>query len=369
MSPQSQPFLIPGLSSPVRKRGSVKFNYLTNYTFEVVAPQDILSRLPLHVESPERVEGKPDGRIDVVQAGSTPDFPPRDGVRYLELVPNHTRTCPGFDYIRYGANAKTIWRPSEHSYLIESRTRTDEMSVLDCMRDLWFSHPVSRTMALVHASCVLVGDRGLLIVGPCRSGKTTLAVRLLTELQGTAFVSEGLSLLSGGGGVLKTHYVTRAVYARFATFFVCNPLGEFFLSAHSRSDATQILDRDTIARIIRHRPASIDLGLNMARRRFCEALNVPSTPTATVSKIVFVSYSGGECNHVRELPDWEIRLGLMRNEFPKIGGFGRIERQREIAPPRTSQIQPAWLTGVRGVELSYDGWRGLSRTLLDDLVG
>ena len=345
----------------------MRIGYLRNYTFGLSAPTNVLERVALHVE--EIAASEPvDGFVKLVETGSITDFSPIENEQYLVIVTNSDRSCPGFDYIRYGVHAKTIWKTSARSFLIESRLRTDEMSVLACMRNLWFENTTSAKNILIHASLVVAGNSGLLIVGPCHSGKTTLVVRLLTELDGAILVSEGVSLLSRNTEGLYGHYLPRAIYARFSTFFACELLGNFFLRSIERCGATQILDRTTIARIIHHRPANINLGLNMARQRFCEALGVPSVPTAKISKVVFVAYDGSGTGNLSVMPFSEAIPRLSANEFPKLGTFGRIERQPEIVPPETSLLGPAWLGGLSFCQLSYDGWSAISRSLLEDLV-
>ena len=52
----------------------------------------------------------------------------------------------------------------------------------------------------VHASCVAIGDRGLLILGPSGSGKSALALRLMAL--GAALVADDQTLLTREGDAL-----------------------------------------------------------------------------------------------------------------------------------------------------------------------
>ena len=53
---------------------------------------------------------------------------------------------------------------------------------------------------LVHASCVALGDRGLLIIGASGSGKSALALRLMAV--GAALVADDQTLLTRDGDAL-----------------------------------------------------------------------------------------------------------------------------------------------------------------------
>lgn len=53
---------------------------------------------------------------------------------------------------------------------------------------------------ILHASCVTVGDRGLLILGPSGSGKSALAIKLMT--MGAALVADDRTELSVEAGHL-----------------------------------------------------------------------------------------------------------------------------------------------------------------------
>ena len=196
------------------------FGYLNDYAFEIDAPQHLLVRLAEHME-PASGAQRALGSVTLVETGDILDFAPRADTPYLEIIPNRHKSVVGFDYIRYGIHAKSLWQMTPRSFLIESRLRTDEMSVLDSMRDLWFCHPGSRGMALMHACCVVVDGCGLLVVGSCRSGKTTLAVRLLSEVKNVQVVSEGITLLASVHDTLVAHYVPRPLYIRFGTCFAC----------------------------------------------------------------------------------------------------------------------------------------------------
>ncbi len=61
----------------------------------------------------------------------------------------------------------------------------------------------------VHASCVAIGDRAILIVGPSGSGKSDLALRLIDR--GAALVSDDYTLLiRKDGGLVATPPATIA---------------------------------------------------------------------------------------------------------------------------------------------------------------
>ncbi|MCU0826727.1 MAG: serine kinase [Tabrizicola sp.] len=62
---------------------------------------------------------------------------------------------------------------------------------------------MSQTTEIRHASCVAVGDRGLLILGPSGSGKSALALRLLSL--GALLVADDRTTLTVEGGILTAH--------------------------------------------------------------------------------------------------------------------------------------------------------------------
>jgi HPr kinase/phosphorylase len=56
------------------------------------------------------------------------------------------------------------------------------------------------TTEILHATCIAVQGRGLLILGPSGSGKSALALRLLTL--GASLVADDRTEITGTGGVL-----------------------------------------------------------------------------------------------------------------------------------------------------------------------
>jgi len=345
----------------------MKVDSLPACTIGLTLPEDVARRVLLHLE--EGGEGGPlAGRVEFVQAGRWEEFPPVVGERYLRIVPNHSRPYPGFDYLRYGGVCRSIWQPTPSSFLIESNLLVDEGAVLDCIRDLWTTLESSASIVRMHASVVRIGNGALLIVGPCRSGKTTLVVRLLAEVTGATLVADGVCLLLSDSGGLLAHYWPRPIYIRFATLFASAQLENAFLPDLSRCEATQTLDGATIARILRKRNPDLDLGLTMARRRFCEALGVAAEPMANISRILFVGWSESGAPQLTNLMASEARERLRVNEFPQAPMFGRIERQPYIVPPPRSAIDSSWLRGLDAWSLEFDGWSSLSRALLEDLA-
>lgn len=348
------------------KKTSNTINYQKCYSYVIHSPENILSRIKLNTEPCDQCSNEK-GLIQVIQSGSIKEFQPSGKLKYLEIAPNTVESYPGYDYYRYGVYAKTIWRPCSDSFIIKTRTFCDEQTVLDCMRYLWYGRPASKSQVLLHASLVEVNGTGVLFVGPCRSGKTTLTVRSLFECKDIGFVSDGLTLLYNDSGIIG-HYLPRAVYARFATFSQCDALGSSFLVNLSACDATQILDNATIARIVNNKRFDLDLGINMARTRFCQALSSHSLQHVKVSKIIFCKHNLSRRIKYKGLTAEQALPQLRKNEFPKHSRFGEIERQPEICPPKSSILSPKWLQDISIAEISFNDWESLTKDTIEYLL-
>ena len=77
----------------------------------------------------------------------------------------------------------------------------------------------------VHASCVALGDRGLLILGPSGSGKSALALRLMAL--GAALVADDQTLLTREGDALIARcppQLSGLIEARFVGLLRTTPL-------------------------------------------------------------------------------------------------------------------------------------------------
>ena len=334
---------------------------------ELDVPSRVGRRLRLHLEEQPVAEAAT-CHVQLEQVDHVVDFPPARNQPYLGLVPNDTRSCPGFDSVRYGRACRTIWRPHPRRFRIHTRLEADEGAVLDCIRDLWTDNGPSDGTARMHGSIVQVGDRAVLIVGPCRSGKTTLAVRMLEQLPNAKLIGDGVCLLEGAEEELVAHYWPRPIYVRFALLFSSVRLERAFASDSSRAEATQLLDRATLARILEKRTSDVDLSLTIARRRFGEALGASTLPSARVGKVIFVGWQRSAHPRLERVPTGLALDRLRANEFPQDLAFGRIERQPSITPPACSRVRARWLRGLEAWSLDFDGWASLHLSLLEDLV-
>ena len=339
--------------------------YAEGFCCRIRAPATSLRRVLASVE--RHSSSPPRARISVVQASNIVDFPPDSDEPYLRIQRNTERRSTGVDHFRYGILARSVWRPTNRAFLIRSHVHDDETSILECFRDLYFLDPVSTSLALVHASLVKIGDAGLLIVGSCRAGKTTLVVRLLSVLPSATFVADGLCLVGNTSLGLIGQYLPRRIYIRFATLFDCERLSN--LGYHVEDCmATQILDLSTIQRIMNIRNREVDLSLTMARSRFVEAMGAISSSSARITHVVLTAYHDSPSVSISPLASSAIYALVGQHEFPRELRFGRIERQRDVHPPSCSAIGSQWFRGVSGVRLQYEGWSQLSRTALDDLL-
>ena len=154
---------------------------------------------------------------------------------------------------------------------------------------------------------------------------------------------------------------------RFLTFFLCRRLNHF-LRDQSKCGASQILDQGTIKRIIQNDRRDLDLGMYVSRRAFCQAMGIESVSNVRITRIIYVEYS---CNKMALLQEITIRDAidlLLQNELHKESLWGKIERQREITPPRASLLRSEWFEGVKCYRLAYSGWESLCEKTLGAIL-
>lgn len=339
--------------------------YMQGFACRIRAPHSNLSRALDNFEI--HPASLPRGHITLDQCAAVADFPPLGCEPYLRLAQNRECQAQGFNYYRYGVLARTIWRTTSHVFNVRSRTFRDEVSILECFRDLYLQESVSSSLALVHGSLVQVSGVGVLITGACRAGKTTLVIRLLSETRGAILIADGLCLLGRAADGVVGQYIPRRMYVRFGTVFDCEQLRHL---GHHPCDcnATQVLDSSTIRRIMQNESRNVDLSLTMTRRAFVNALGSASSPSTLIGHVVVLEYCDGSNASLERLSPFATEAALRRHEFPKHPRFGRIERQPEVRPPSRSAIGCHWLRGIGGTLLRHGGWQTISRAVLEDLL-
>lgn len=201
-----------------------------------------------------------------------------------------------FSYYRYDTHVRHVEFQPPRSYVITSHVRADENAVLIPLKD-WLQHELRRDEALLHASCVARGDKGLLIVSNSGGGKSVATARLLAA--GCAFVGDEVVLVQiNQDASLTATFVPQAIFARFSLVRQ-SPLATY-LGALGQCCATQLTDEQSIEEMISRSDMSDKGGLTLSPRSFCDCLGAPMRPSCVVERIVLlerVMYTSGI--HVR----------------------------------------------------------------------
>ena len=156
------------------------YNYLGEMKIAIEGSEHKLDRYERNIEEVPSFGGDYDAIIrieDRDHSGIIKDkkFPYSWSKPNLEQLP-----LQGIDYYRYGTKIRTIWVVSPLEYFVKDYVLDDD-GILDIFRRIYCDSNFSRDKTLIHGSLLQLKDRGVLIVGPCRSGKTTLTLSFLEQ--------------------------------------------------------------------------------------------------------------------------------------------------------------------------------------------
>ena len=334
------------------------YNFLNKMRIGIYTDVCRLDKCEENIEETALESKAYDGLIVVNQHGNTPIL--RD-----ETYPYLWKNSLGkrTDYYRYSTLVRKIMRHSESSYELSEYT-SDNEGVLDTFRNIYCQSDMVGQNALVHASILNIGGRGILIAGPCRSGKTGLTLAFLKQMD-AKFVNEGVSLIGHEHGSLQGFYLPRQVYLRFLSISQDQALHPL-LYDYDLSESPQYFDHDTLQRIIKAKAFHVDAGITFSRKKIAQIYGIGTLPQTPIHRLVFTEYSNDF--EMRDIDSDEALERLRSNEFPLKNTFNHLVAQTELRPPELSQILDNWLRNIRCKLLSYHLQKHLNRNTLEDLL-
>ena len=334
------------------------YNFLNRMRLGIQSESDRLNRCEDNIEEPATDSTKYDGTITVNQVRNN-SIKKDENYPYLWEKKQGEKT----DIFRYSTLVRTIVAHSDHNYELFEYTNDNE-GVLDIFRHIYCQSDVARKNALVHASALNLNEKGILISGPCRSGKTTLTLSLLRNRLGK-FVNEGVTLLDFDGNSLQSCYLPRQVYLRFSSI-AQDPGLSSLLTNYDFDESPQYFDHDVLHNIIKAKAFHVDAGLTVSRKLFSQLYGIDTISTAPISRLFFTEYSNDVSIRSIDMP--EALRRLRENEFPLRNTFNRVISQSEINSPEISQIKNNWLDGVDFKVISFSGDKDLGKNTLEDLL-
>lgn len=341
------------------------YNYLGEQDIEISGPVGLLERIGRNFEELPTEEGDKVGSIKI-EEGEFVSFH-RDGSKpYLSTRQNGSKDYPGIDFLRYGVCVSSIWKKDPLNFEIKNYLPSDESTTLKCFKKVYYSTEPSRNKALVHGSLINLDGKGILITGPCWSGKTSLTLGLLEKLNAT-FISDGNTLLSYEDGSLNGYYLPRSVFVRFSSISSSPILGSI-LSDIDKAESIQPFDIEYIEEIIRDKNYDVDAGLNLSRRKFSELLGVRTVPHTRIHRIIYPNFSEEDTPGIKSLDPPDAFERLSQREFPKTTSIGNMKHQRDIECPNESIIDESWFDEIESLSVSFDARKNLSISLLEGLL-
>lgn len=339
--------------------------YLGEQNIGIEAPDELFKRINRNFEEipSENVPTVGDIRIE---EGEYVEFSRDRSKKYLTTRDNASRGYQGTDFLRYGVLVRTVWKKDPLHYEIQNFLPLDETAALNCFKKVYYSAPSSKNKALVHGSLVEAGGKGILIVGECWSGKTSLTMGFLEKLNGR-LVSDGNVLVSYTGRSMWGHYLPRPIFARFHSISSSMGLSKVLINPEE-AESIQPFDREAIEEIIAERKYELDAGLNFSRKKFAELIGIGTMPTHVINRFVHTKFDGAHLPAISSVGIEESHGLLLAREFPKETALGNVKHQREIEKPAHSIISQSWLDGVKVVRVSFDAKKNLTQNFLEDLI-
>ena len=273
------------------------FNYNELTKIEIKSNPALLERLSENLESEIEKNSKVDCSIIINQTNPTVDIVKDKKFDYLTIDKKEENGRTSISYTRYNTLVRTIHQEIVNEYIVDTNVASDETAGLICIRN-HFNNKIISSRPLIHASLVEIDDKGVLIPGFSREGKTTLMVYLLQE-KGAVFVNDENVILDSSSDRTLGLYVPRTPRIRFSTISeskLASVLDDIKLTR-----ATQHLDSDAIERIINSQSYHVDAGLDFSRKSFCEFLETTSKEKTSIDMVLFPKYSPSKKIGIREL--------------------------------------------------------------------
>jgi len=347
------------------------------HEFTIHAPSEMSARLAAFyvTDAPEQSDGyrlpedipcetatSHHGTSIKITPGLCPGLIERDRrYPYDRLERRKTLAGSSFSYFRYNTHVRDVEYRMPRLYEVRSFVRGDENAALIPLKDS-LQHDLQPNEVLLHASCVVLGDNGLLVVSNSGGGKTVATASLLAS--GCAFVGDETLLVSvRPNGTLTATYVPQAVYARLS-LVSRSPLAKYLLTPEACL-ATQIADEDSIREVVMSGDLTDKIGLTVAPRVFCECFGASRRATCEIRRIVIlerVMYA--RSLEVRPLDHQEgLRVTFSQQQAQR---YLRTWYPRSVRPHALARMRLSSVLHVRhgGDLLSHDE---LGRVLTDSL--
>lgn len=212
------------------------------------------------------------------------------GYPYLEIKKEKDPNL-SFSYFRYNTLVRKINREEHKEYNINTFFKDDEEGILLCIKNFLYHSYLNKEKIPIHGSLININDKGILLFGHGKSGKTSLLIELLLQFGGS-FISDERVFISKEGNTLRGEYVPDVVKVRFNSI-KNSPLRSVLNDAYS-FDSTQYIDIEALKQIITTRSYHVDAGLTLSRQKFLKLIDVNSLPRSRIDKIIFLEYSPRE---------------------------------------------------------------------------
>ena len=342
------------------------YDYLNEGNISIDAPTEILERIEKNLEETPNNNLSTLGTIKINQRGSNLEIEKDNFHPYLWTRKNMSKDYEGVDFMRYGSHVQTIWKRNPRDYEVTTNCGIDWNGALNCFKKIYYDTELSKKKTLIHGALTKIRGKGILMVGGCRSGKSTLLMSLLDSLGGV-FITEGNTLVEKRNEDLIGHYLPRDVYIRFSSIVDSKRLYSSMEDICS-CEATQPIDMDAINKIIKAKAFHVDAGLNYSRERFVNLMGITKSSKSQIDRIIFIDYANGCPLLIKNLSTDEALKKMKRREFPKNTRLGKIQHQSEIQPPQKSLIEENWFANSTPLSLSYNRSSDLTKTVLEDLL-
>jgi len=266
-------------------------------------------------------------------------------------------------YYRYSTLVREIIKNSDLSYELFEYTPDNE-GILGTLRTIYCQSDVANKDALVHASILNINGEGIILVGPCRSGKTTLTLGFLREMKGR-LINDGISLIHKKKDLLQGFYLPRPIYLRFFSI-IQDPNLHNLLHEYNLRESYQYFDHEVLQKIIKENAMHVDAGITVSRRKVSQIYGIDTLTQTTINRLVLIDYSDNF--KIYKISQSEALKKLRHNEFPLRDTFTLLKLQREIKPPEISQIKDGWLNKVSCKFISYDSKKHMNRHILEEIL-
>ena len=338
------------------------FLYLGEFPYTVIANPSVMKTISKNVEEKVNLQTISKNKIQIESLAPI-KIVKDDNFKYLEILGRGNK----FDYIRYGQKIRTILKENETYYKIKTNLPIDDWAFSNIFKKIYFSDKASQKPLLIHGSTIEMDGNGIMFTGPRRSGKTTLTTSFLDNFSNSVFVSEENTLLKNNSGKVYGNYLPGSVYARFSTYEKFKRLSKF-LNQPILLDATQVLDEETIKKIIEKKRYDLDLGLNISRESFVNSFEIESKPTTEIKKIIFTEYLPGAEMQISKLPPEIAIKYLQLQEISINNSLEKTRKKDEMYNTGVSLIDESWLQNIEFLKVSFGEKTKLNKGGLERLI-